>query len=124
MKKCSELGGKEYLGICLKSSKLQSDADNVPFKCAAYQVQHAHPSFTLPLPQSTSSCSFPSLMPWHRALLLPFAGFAEWWVKRREAGIGFIVRLANVCAVVSSRELLILYFGVAQVCTTPVLVLL
>lgn len=37
MKKCSELGGKEYLGICLKSSKLQSDADNVPFKCAAYQ---------------------------------------------------------------------------------------
>jgi len=37
MKKCKELGGKIYLGICLKSQRLDADADTVPFKCATYQ---------------------------------------------------------------------------------------
>jgi hypothetical protein len=39
--KCKELGGKVYLGICLKSQRLDSDADTVPFKCNAYQVLRA-----------------------------------------------------------------------------------
>jgi len=38
MKKCKELGGKIYLGICLKSQRLDANADTIPFKCAAYQV--------------------------------------------------------------------------------------
>ena len=38
MKKCKELGGKIYLGICLKSQRLDANADTVPFKCATYQV--------------------------------------------------------------------------------------
>jgi hypothetical protein len=38
MKKCKELGGKVYLGICLKSQRLDADADTVPFKCSPYQV--------------------------------------------------------------------------------------
>ena len=37
-KKCKELGGKQYLGICLKSTRLDADADTIPFKCNAYQV--------------------------------------------------------------------------------------
>jgi len=37
-KKCKELGGKEYLGVCLKSQRLDSNADTVPFKCNAFQV--------------------------------------------------------------------------------------
>lgn len=37
MKKCTELGGKIYLGICLKSQRLDSNADTVPFKCKPYQ---------------------------------------------------------------------------------------
>jgi len=37
MKKCNELGGKEYLGICLKSQRLDSNADTIPFKCTPYQ---------------------------------------------------------------------------------------
>jgi len=37
MKKCKELGGKVYLGICLKSQRLDADADTVPFKCSPYQ---------------------------------------------------------------------------------------
>eukprot|EP00277_Geminigera_cryophila_P016791 CAMPEP_0179443740 /NCGR_PEP_ID=MMETSP0799-20121207/27205_1 /TAXON_ID=46947 /ORGANISM="Geminigera cryophila, Strain CCMP2564" /LENGTH=331 /DNA_ID=CAMNT_0021230123 /DNA_START=104 /DNA_END=1099 /DNA_ORIENTATION=- len=36
-KKCKELGGKEYLGVCLKSQRLDSNADTVPFKCNAFQ---------------------------------------------------------------------------------------
>lgn len=35
--KCKELGGKVYLGICLKSQRLDANADTVPFKCNAYQ---------------------------------------------------------------------------------------
>lgn len=37
MAKCKELGGKMYLGICLKSTRLDANADTVPFKCSAYQ---------------------------------------------------------------------------------------
>jgi hypothetical protein len=37
-KKCGELGGKLYDGICLKSQKLDANADTIPFKCNPYQV--------------------------------------------------------------------------------------
>jgi len=46
-KKCGELGGKLYGGICLKSQKLDANADTIPFKCNPYQVLMPLLSFLL-----------------------------------------------------------------------------
>ena len=46
-KKCGELGGKLYGGICLKSQKLDANADTIPFKCNPYQVPMTLLSFLL-----------------------------------------------------------------------------
>jgi hypothetical protein len=46
-KKCGELGGKLYGGICLKSQKLDANADTIPFKCNPYQVPMPLLSFLL-----------------------------------------------------------------------------
>jgi hypothetical protein len=46
-KKCGELGGKLYDGICLKSQKLDANADTIPFKCNPYQVPMPLLSFLL-----------------------------------------------------------------------------
>ena len=52
MKKCTELGGKIYLGICLKSQRLDSNADTVPFKCKPYQVPNATAHELNPKPET------------------------------------------------------------------------
>ena len=35
-KKCKEIGGKMYKGLCLKSSNLEYNADNPPLACTTY----------------------------------------------------------------------------------------
>ena len=35
---CGCLGGKLYLGICLKSQRVDQNADTIPFKCNPYVV--------------------------------------------------------------------------------------